>query len=266
MRPSGRGGQPGHVDVDRHDPVDPLDRRVAPLVAAARAGAVAHRDAPLGLRHLLPEADQRAGHLGRQRAGDDQHVGLARAGPEREHAPAVHVVLRRRGRHHLDRAAGQAGQQRPQAVHPDQVEDVVGLGRDDLEDAAPARVVAAPEPARLELAQVGRCRSGGRRRRPPGRPPARACSGRRSGRSGRSTRRSPRAGCSRSSPEPAPFAFGRASPPRQGSLPPGVGEAEEQDHDEDEHAHQAAEQQVVEGDRPEVDEDTSMSKATKSRA
>ena len=155
MRPSGRGGQPGHVDVDRHDPVDPLDRRVAPLVAAAGAGAVAHRDAPLGLGHLLPQPDQRAGHLGRQRAGHDEDVGLARAGPEREHPPAVHVVLAGRRRHHLDRAAGEARQERPQAVHPDQVEDVVGLGRDDLEDAAPAGVVVPTETARLELAQVG---------------------------------------------------------------------------------------------------------------
>src|SRR5579859_6754253 len=45
----------GDIDVDRHDPVDPLDRRVAPLVATAGARAVAHRDAPLRLRHLLPE-------------------------------------------------------------------------------------------------------------------------------------------------------------------------------------------------------------------
>ena len=54
------GRAAGHVDVDRHDPVDALDRGVAPLVAAARARAVAHRDAPLGLRHLLPQADERA--------------------------------------------------------------------------------------------------------------------------------------------------------------------------------------------------------------
>ena len=149
----GTGRAAGDVDVDRHDPVDALDRRVAPLVAAAGAGAVAERHAPLGLGHLLPQTDERAGHLGRQRAGHDEHVGLARAGPEREHAPAVHVVLRRRRRHHLDGAAGEARQQRPQAVHPDEVEDVVGLGRDDLEEAAPARVVAATEAARLELAR-----------------------------------------------------------------------------------------------------------------
>ena len=207
MRPSGRGGQPGHVDVDRHDPVDPLDRRVAPLVAAARAGAVAHRDAPLGLRHLLPEADQRPGHLGRQRAGDDQHVGLARAGPEREHPEAVHVVLRRRGRHHLDRAAGQARQQRPQAVHPDQVEDVVGAGRDDLEDAAPARVVATHRARCLELAQVvdvGRSAAVVGLR--VGRLPERVRDDDRDDQVGRLAR-SPRAGCSRSSPEPVPFAF-----------------------------------------------------------
>ena len=35
---------------------------------------------------------QRSGHLGRQRAGDDEHVRLPRAGPEREHVEAVHVV------------------------------------------------------------------------------------------------------------------------------------------------------------------------------
>src|SRR5512144_2830019 len=77
------------VHVDRDDAVDALDGGVAPLVAAARARAVAHGDAPLGLRHLLPEADQRAGHLGREGAGDDEHVRLPRAGAEREHAPAV---------------------------------------------------------------------------------------------------------------------------------------------------------------------------------
>src|SRR5215217_2209867 len=35
-----------HVDVDGHDPVDALDRRIRALVAATRARAVAHGDAP----------------------------------------------------------------------------------------------------------------------------------------------------------------------------------------------------------------------------
>src|SRR5437667_11407551 len=52
----------GDVDVDRHDPVDPLDRGVAPLITPTRAGAVTQGDAPLRLRHLLPESDERARH------------------------------------------------------------------------------------------------------------------------------------------------------------------------------------------------------------
>src|SRR5512137_805070 len=38
------GRAAGDVDVDGEDPVDPLDRGVAPLVPAAGARAVAHRD------------------------------------------------------------------------------------------------------------------------------------------------------------------------------------------------------------------------------
>src|SRR5712691_5398644 len=89
------------VDVDRHDPIDALDRRVAPLVATAGAGAVAEGDAPLWLGHLVPQPDERTGHLRRAGAGDDQDVGLARTGPEGEPAEAVHVVLAGRGRDHL---------------------------------------------------------------------------------------------------------------------------------------------------------------------
>src|SRR6478735_7131237 len=149
----GPGRAAGDVDVHGHHAVDALDRAVGALVASARARAVAHRDAPLGLRHLLPQADERPGHLGRQRAGHDEDVRLARAGAEREHAPAVHVVLGRRRGHHLDRAAGEAREERPQAVHPDEVEDVVSLGRDDVE-RAPARGVREHEVRALELREV----------------------------------------------------------------------------------------------------------------
>jgi hypothetical protein len=44
-------------------------------------------------------------------------------------------------------------------------------------------------------------------------------------------------------------------PPRQDSLPPGVGEAEHQDDDERAHADQAADEQIAEDDRPQVKED-----------
>src|SRR5581483_11933322 len=37
-----------HIDVHRHDPVDPLDERIV-VVDAAAGGAGAHREHPLGL-------------------------------------------------------------------------------------------------------------------------------------------------------------------------------------------------------------------------
>src|SRR5436190_467377 len=43
----------GNVHVHRDDRVDPLKRRVTVPELAAGAGAVAHRDDPLGLGHLL---------------------------------------------------------------------------------------------------------------------------------------------------------------------------------------------------------------------
>src|SRR6476469_4752361 len=52
------GRAAGDVDVDGHDPVDALDRRIAALVAPTRARAVAQRDAPLRFGHLLPEPDE----------------------------------------------------------------------------------------------------------------------------------------------------------------------------------------------------------------
>src|SRR5664279_491471 len=65
------GRTAGDVHVDGQDPVDPLDGRVAPLVAPAGTGAVAHGHAPLRLGHLLPQPDERAGHLGGTGAGHD---------------------------------------------------------------------------------------------------------------------------------------------------------------------------------------------------
>ena len=169
MRPSGSGRAAGHVDVHGHHPVDALDGRVGALVAAAGAGAVTHRHAPLGLRHLLPEPDERSGHLGRQGARHDEHVRLPRAGPEREHVEAVHVVDAGGRGHHLHGAAGEARQQRPEAVHAQVVEQVVGRGGDDVQHP-PAAVVALL--LELQLGEVGDGRRRGRRRRPLGRPTA----------------------------------------------------------------------------------------------
>ena len=112
------------------------------------------------------------------------------------------------------------------------------------------------EAARLELAQVGDVGRpaavvGGR----VGRLPERVRDDDRA----RATSRSRSAGVSA-----APASSGFAprlrvrrpgSAPCQDALAPGVGQPEEQDRDEDEHAHETADEQVAEDDRPEVDED-----------
>src|SRR4029078_8475330 len=68
------------VDVNWHDRVDALKRGVAvPEFAAARC-AVAHRDHPLRLGHLLVQPAQARGHLVGHGARDDHHVGLGGAG------------------------------------------------------------------------------------------------------------------------------------------------------------------------------------------
>src|ERR1700690_2974546 len=95
------------VDVDRHEAVDPLEDIVALLEGPAGDGAGAHRDAVLGLRHLVPEANDRGGHLLRHRARDDEQVGLPRRRAEDLGAKAGDVEARHGGRDHLDRAARQ---------------------------------------------------------------------------------------------------------------------------------------------------------------
>jgi hypothetical protein len=50
----GPGRAAGHVHVDRDEAVDTLHDGVG-VEHAPRAGAGAHRDAPLGLVHLLPD-------------------------------------------------------------------------------------------------------------------------------------------------------------------------------------------------------------------
>ena len=117
MNASGRGGQPGHVHVDRDDLVDALRDRVRVPVGAAAVRARAHRDDVLRVGHLLVEALDRGRHLVGDRARDHDEVGLARARRERDHAEAHHVVAGagERGAH-LDRAAREAPLEHPQRV------------------------------------------------------------------------------------------------------------------------------------------------------
>ena len=122
---SGRGGQPGHVDVDGHDLVDALGDRVAVPVRAAAVGARAHRDHVLRVGHLLVEAPDGRDDLVRDGAGDDHQVRLAGAGRERDHAEAHHVVAGRgQGGAHLDGAARQAPLVGPDGVLAAQVEEL----------------------------------------------------------------------------------------------------------------------------------------------
>src|SRR5260221_5402054 len=59
----GAGRTAWDVDVDRNDRVDTLERRVAVPELATRARAVAHRDHPLGLGHLLVQPAEPGSHL-----------------------------------------------------------------------------------------------------------------------------------------------------------------------------------------------------------
>ena len=90
------GRAAGHVDVDGDDLVDALGHRVAVPVRAAAVGAAAHRDDVLRLGHLVVEAQDGRRHLVRDRAGDDDEVGLAGAGRQRDDAEAHDVVARAR--------------------------------------------------------------------------------------------------------------------------------------------------------------------------
>src|SRR6266542_6953290 len=78
----GTGRAPRHIHVDRDDRVHALERRVAVPELAAGARAVAHRDHPLRLGHLLVQPAQPRGHLVGHRAGHDHHVGLPGARAE----------------------------------------------------------------------------------------------------------------------------------------------------------------------------------------
>src|SRR3954447_24876790 len=85
----------GYVDVDGDDLVDALGDGVAVPVWAAAVGARTHRDDVLGVWHLLVEPLDGRDDLVGDRSGDDDEVGLAGAGRQRDDAEAHHVVARR---------------------------------------------------------------------------------------------------------------------------------------------------------------------------
>ncbi len=105
------------VDVHRDDRVDPLHHRVVVEDPAGR-GAGAHRDGPLGLRHLVPDPPDDGGQLERQTAGADQHVGLAGRKAHPLHAEPRQVEAARGGSHELDGAAGGPERHGPERIGP----------------------------------------------------------------------------------------------------------------------------------------------------
>src|SRR6476646_3639583 len=103
----------GHVDIHRHERVHALHRVITIVELTTRGGALAHRDDPLGIGHLLIQTDKARPHLDRDGARDDHQVSLARAGAEDLRAKAREIVVRLPGGDHLDGAAGEAIAQWP---------------------------------------------------------------------------------------------------------------------------------------------------------
>src|ERR1035438_10533415 len=100
------------VNIHRHDAVYSLQHGVG-IERAANRRASAHRDAPLGIGHLVINALYHRSHLQRNCSGHNHQVALARAGAKYLRPEARDVETRSRSRDHLDRAAGQAERHGP---------------------------------------------------------------------------------------------------------------------------------------------------------
>src|SRR4051812_40086011 len=118
------------VNVYWNDVVDSLHHGVVVEDAVARRGARAHRDAPFGLWHLLPDAAKDRRELEGHASRANQQIRL----PGRErlslHAEAGEVIFARRRRHELDRATRRAEWHRPQRVLAPPVHEGVEACRD----------------------------------------------------------------------------------------------------------------------------------------
>ena len=145
----------GNVEVYRQVLVEPLDGVVGIPVHAAVDGARAEADDVFRTLHLLVGADCPLEGLGRQVAGDDEQVGLARRRPPL-HAVAVGIEARRHQRAHFDGAAAGAEAENPDRFGARPVEHVL----DDL-DVGPVHhrrrrfAVVIAQRLDLELDPVG---------------------------------------------------------------------------------------------------------------
>ena len=111
----GAGRTAGNIDVDGHDLIDALHQGIV-VEDAARGGASAHGNDPLGLGHLVVEAAEDGSHFLRDAPGHDHEVGLARRGAEHLGAEASDVEARSAHGHHFNGAAGQPEGHGPHGV------------------------------------------------------------------------------------------------------------------------------------------------------
>ena len=84
-------GTPADVKIDRNDGIDAAGDGVAAGKHAAVPRAIADRDHPFRVRRRVVGALQGLAHIVGDRAGDEQHVGMARRGDEAQ-AEALEVV------------------------------------------------------------------------------------------------------------------------------------------------------------------------------
>ena len=107
-----------------------LDDVVAVTERTAGVGARAHRHGPLRIGHLVVDALEHRRHLDASRCRRRSSGPSAAARPT---APCPRRSTSKRdanGRHHLDRAAGEAERHRPHRRLARPVEEAVGDGRD----------------------------------------------------------------------------------------------------------------------------------------
>src|SRR5262245_43837619 len=123
----GPGRASGNVHVDRDEPVDSLDHGVViENASAGRAGT--HGDAPLRLRHLLPDLQEHGHHLEGDPPRNDHQVGLSGREADDFGAEPGEIVPRGQGPHQLDVAAGRSERHGPQGVLAAPVDELTQLG------------------------------------------------------------------------------------------------------------------------------------------
>ena len=125
------GRAPGNVNVHRQNLVHALQHGIG-AEHAAGGSAGAHRNAPFGLRHLVPDAAHGQGHLVGHGAGHDHHVRLARGETRHFGAETGKVVPGAGHGHELDGAAGKPHRHGPEGIFTNPVDGGIQRGVDEI--------------------------------------------------------------------------------------------------------------------------------------